>query len=155
MSKELCRFRKHRFGPIGWLQSHLGSRVRRICLEWKGPSDKSYARARTVLLPVRGILDARMEWKNTFKVQGGIPRWMPAKSINSGICLKFGQFLVGRTWGNASADMTKQLTIEVTAGVSNFVLPHCWVLYEAYKHGYKPVQSIIVKHSIEFRFWYV
>ena len=56
----------HRFGPIDWLQSYSGSRLRRICLEWKEPSDTSYARARSVLHPVRGGPDARMEWKSTF-----------------------------------------------------------------------------------------
>jgi len=34
MSKELCRFQKHRFSPIDWLQSHPGSRVQR---SEKGP----------------------------------------------------------------------------------------------------------------------
>ena len=31
--------RKHRFGTIDWLQNNPGSRIRRICLEWKGASN--------------------------------------------------------------------------------------------------------------------
>jgi len=35
-----CRFWKHRFGPIDWpTESNPGSRIQRICLEWKGAAD--------------------------------------------------------------------------------------------------------------------